>query len=128
LRIGTEKKAEGTGLVNSITITGPHLDRVNSNNTLEHWLNREKMDAGFGYEDSFFDLAFDSLACPILSPPSLEDVSDILQLDNCLDGLIQPTTLPEHTTSDVSFPADNFAMFCDHQLDDTFTSEDRWPI
>lgn len=86
------------------------------------------MDAGFGYEDSFFDLAFDSLACPILSPPSLEDVSDILQLDNSLDGLIQSTPLPEQTTSDISLPADSFSMPCRHQMDDTFTSEDRWPI
>lgn len=116
--------------MNSITITGPHLDRVNIDNIFEYWLNCGRMEEGFGFEaeDTIFDFCFESLDCPLLSPSSLDDVADIFQMNKNHGSLTPQVELPEDTASVFSELDGSFSMLCHHQLDDTFTSEDRWPI
>jgi hypothetical protein len=95
--------------------------------SVDHRTESVMMAGGFDFEDTYLNLDFESLAavCPVLSPPSLEDVADILLMDNTLDSLIPGLTSPMDMISQAD---DSFSMLDQFNLDDTFTSEDRWPI
>jgi len=116
--------------VNSISIKGPHLDKVNICMTENHETDRKMMASGcFNFEETCLDFDFDVLVpgvCDIMSP--LDDVADILQLDNSLESLLPGLASSTDTTLNFSEVKDCFTSLCQYSLDDTFTTEDRWPI
>lgn len=121
--------------MNSILNKGSHLEKVNVRVTLDNLTDREIMDAAFfdcNCEGTANDLDFDFLSkvCPMLSPPSLEDVADVLHLDSkFLDSqaLTDTTsTLGLHMNS--SKFDESFSLLDQLSMVDTFTSEDQWPI
>jgi hypothetical protein len=120
--------------VNSISIKGPHLDKVKICMTENHQTDSIYMmmaSGCFNFEETCLDFDFDTLAsavCDVLSPPLLDDVSDILQLDNSLESLLPGLASSADTNLNFSEMKDCFTSLCQFTLDDTFTSEDRWPI
>lgn len=118
--------------MNSILIKGPHLDKVNICVTENYQTDSKTMASGyFDYEETCLDLDFDTLVtgvCDILSPQPLDEVADILQLGNSLESLMPGLTSSADTTLNFSEMKDCFTSLCQYTVDDTFTSEDRWPI
>lgn len=118
--------------MNSISIKGPHLDKVNFCVTENLVTDRKMMASGcFNFEETCLDFDFDVLVpgvCDIMSPPSLDDVADILQLDNSLESLLPSLASSTDTTLNFSEVKDCFTSLCQYPLDDTFTTEDWWPI
>jgi len=118
--------------VNSILIKGPHLDKVNICVTENYQTDSKMMASGcFNYEETCLDFDFDALVtgvCGILSPPSLDEVADILQLDDSLESSMPGLTSLADTTLNFSEMKDCFTSLCQYTMDDTFTTEDRWPI
>jgi hypothetical protein len=115
--------------VNSILIKGPHLETVNIYVTENHQTGSKMTASGyFNFEETCLDFDFDTMTTAELDTPSLDDVTDILQLDNSLASLIPGLACSTNSTLNISEMADCFSSLCHYTLDDTFTTEDRWPI
>ena len=122
----------------SISTKGPHLDSEQHQQILDHWIDSNGMEGGlFDIEDSMskcidMHLEFEPFASAssTLGPASLDDLDDMLQFDtNKFDGPVEDFALAPDMAEE--FPQlDSRLSLPDHffPLDDTFTTEDRWPI